>query len=117
KRPRQEFINSSTKEYKYANYMDVWRRKIEHVGTKFYQNNFKGISGSVVLEVAIKANGTIHNIEITTPSNHNELDKAALDIVHLALPFEAFPQEISKEVDILHITRTWVFNYDDLSSH
>ncbi|MFK5970381.1 MAG: TonB family protein [Candidatus Marithrix sp.] len=116
KRPRQEFINSSTKEYKYASYMDSWRRRVEDIGTKFYQDNFKGISGSVVLKVALNSNGTVHNIEITTPSKHNKLDAAALQIVHLALPFKPFPKDISKEVDILHITRTWIFNYDGLIS-
>ena len=116
KRPRQEFINSSTKEYKYANYMDTWRRKIENVGTKYYQNNFKGISGSVVLEVAINSNGTVYDIKITKPSNHSRIDAAALQIVHLTLPFEPFPESIRKEVDILHITRTWTFNDDSLIS-
>ncbi len=116
KRPRQEFINSSTKEYKYASYMDAWRRKIEDVGTKFYQNNFKKISGSVVLKVALNSNGTLHNIKITTPSKHSMLDEATLQIVHLALPFEPFPEEFRKEVDILHITRTWIYNYDGLIS-
>ncbi|MDM8566442.1 TonB family protein [Candidatus Halobeggiatoa sp. HSG11] len=116
KRPRQEFINSSTKVYKYANYMDTWRRKVEDVGTKFYQDNFKEISGSVVLKVALNSDGTVRNIEITTPSNHNRLDEAALQIVHLALPFEPFPEAFRQEVDILHITRTWIFNYDSLIS-
>jgi protein TonB len=37
------------------------------------------------------------------------LDDAAIRIVKLAAPYAPFPEDIRKEVDILHITRTWKF--------
>jgi protein TonB len=34
-------------------------------------------------------------------------------IVQLAAPFAPFPPDIAKDVDILHITRTWTFTTGD----
>ncbi|NIP22651.1 MAG: energy transducer TonB, partial [Gammaproteobacteria bacterium] len=31
-RPKRKFISASTKEYKYAAYMEAWRAKVERVG-------------------------------------------------------------------------------------
>ena len=35
-RPRRKFISASTKEYKYAAYMEAWRSKVERVGNLNY---------------------------------------------------------------------------------
>ena len=37
------------------------------------------------------------------------LDDAAVRIVELASPFAPFPDDFVKEIDILHVTRTWKF--------
>jgi len=116
--PRKKFISSSTKEYKYANYMDAWRRKIEQVGTQFYrkQTHLKSLEGDLILDVAINPDGTIYHVKIRTPSKLTALNEAALRIVRLAAPYELFPENIHKETDILHITRTWEFRYNALNS-
>jgi protein TonB len=118
KRPRQTFINSSTKEYKYARYMDAWRRQIEDIGNANYPDKArrKKISGSLILNVALNSNGTVYDVEIKQPSKYKVLDEAALRIVRLAAPFDPFPENIRKATDILHITRTWEFRYNNLSS-
>ena len=36
KRPRRKFISATTKEYKYAAYMEAWRSKVERVGNLNY---------------------------------------------------------------------------------
>lgn len=119
KSPRRKFINSSTKEYKYATYMDNWRRKVEDIGTQFYrlQKRLQTLEGSLIVDVAIVPNGTVHHIEIKKTSKYNALDEAALRIVRFAAPFEPFPENIRKDTDILHITRTWEFRYNSLNSH
>ncbi|MDM8557628.1 TonB family protein [Candidatus Parabeggiatoa sp. HSG14] len=116
KRPRKKFINASTKEYKYANYMVSWRRTIERIGTLNYpeEASHNNISGYLILDVAINADGTIYQVEIKTPSEYKILDEAALRIVRLAAPYAPFPEDIRTEIDILHITRTWIFSYDSL---
>ena len=42
------------------------------------------------------------------------LDAAVERIVMLASPFKAFPANVRRETDILHITRTWSFTRSDL---
>ncbi len=41
------------------------------------------------------------------------LDAAAVKIVEMAAPFAAFPPDIRRDTDILHITRTWTFTKGD----
>jgi protein TonB len=118
KRPFHKFISSSTKTYKYAKYMDTWRRKVETVGNLNYPDKArsKKLSGYLILDVALHSNGTIYKVEIKQASPYKILDEAALRIVHLAAPFEAFPENIQTDTDILHITRTWEFRYNHLRS-
>jgi protein TonB len=111
KRPRQTFLTARTREYKYAAYMDAWRAKVEQVGNLNYPEEAKrrGLTGSLVLDVALNPDGSINNITVQRSSGHQVLDDAAVRIVKLAAPFAPFPDNIRKDTDILHITRTWEF--------
>jgi len=111
KRPRRKFLSARTKEYKYATYMEAWRAKVETVGNLNYpdQARKEKITGQLVLDVEITANGSIHAINIIRPSGFKVLDDAAVRIVRLSAPFKPFPKDIRDEIDILHITRTWQF--------
>lgn len=111
KRPRRKFLSARTKEYKYATYMEAWRAKVETVGNLNYPEQAKKekITGQLVLDVEITANGSIHAINIIRPSGFKVLDDAAVRIVRLSAPFKPFPKDIREEIDILHITRTWQF--------
>ena len=119
-RPRQVFVSARTQEYKYANYMSEWVRKVERVGNLNYPDAARreGISGHLMMDVALNADGTIHNISILRPSGKSVIDAAAKRIVNLAAPYAPFPPEILENTDILHITRTWEFSTSNkLSSH
>ena len=111
KRPRRKFVSASTKEYKYSNYLDAWRRKVERIGNINYPDEArrKKLYGHLVLHVALRANGTIFEIRVRKSSGHKVLDDAAIRIVRLAAPYAPFPAEIRKEIDVLDITRTWQF--------
>ncbi len=111
KRPRRKFISASTKEYKFASYMEAWRAKVERVGNLNYPDDArrKKLSGQLIMDVALLPDGTVQNITIRRSSGHKILDDSAIRIVKLASPFAPFPDDISKDVDILHITRTWKF--------
>jgi len=113
KRPRRRAINASTKEYKYATYLDAWRRKVERVGNLNYPDEAKRqkLHGSLVLHVAVQADGSVkkNGIRLLHSSGHKQLDDAAIRIVRLAAPYAPFPENIRKETDILDITRTWRF--------
>lgn len=115
KRPRRKFLSARTREYKYAEYMEAWRARVERVGNLNYPEKARrqNLTGDLVLDVAIKPDGSVHELNMVKSSGNKVLDDAARRIVELAAPFDAFPREIKEEVDILHITRTWQFMRDN----
>lgn len=115
KRPRRKTLMASTQEYKYASYLDAWRRKVERVGNLNYPDEAKRrkLYGNLVLHVAIRPDGSVRAINVRKSSGHKLLDDAAVRIVKLSAPFAPFPAEIRKETDILDIIRTWQFRNND----
>lgn len=111
KRPKRKFISASTKEFKYASYMEAWRSKVERVGNLNYPDEArrKKLSGKLIMDVALKPDGSILEITIRKSSGQKVLDDAAVRIVELSAPFAEFPDNFRSEVEILHITRTWQF--------
>ena len=114
-RPKRKFIGARAAEYRFAQYVDNWRLKIERVGNLNYPQEAKTrkLYGSLQLTVAIKANGEVEAVEVNRSSGHKVLDQAAIRIVRLASPFDRFPDNIRTDTDILHITRTWTFTRAD----
>ena len=114
-RPKRKFVGARSQEYRFAQYVDNWRIKIERIGNLNYPAEAKArkIYGRLQLTVAIKSDGEIEGVEINRSSGHKILDQAALRIVRLAAPFEPFPANIRQDTDILHITRTWTFTRAD----
>ena len=114
KRPRKQFIGARTEEYRFAQYVEDWRQKIERVGNLNYPESARGrLYGSLVITVAIKSDGSLERVEVNHPSAHRLLDDAARRIVQLAAPFAAFPPSIGRDTDIIEITRTWAFTNTD----
>lgn len=113
--PRERRISASTREYKYAAYMDAWRARVERVGNIHYPEEARrrGLSGRLVMNVAVEADGSVREVRILRSSGDRILDEAAKHIVEMAAPFQPFPDNIRKDYDVLNITRTWVFNTED----
>ena len=111
-RPRRKWISASTREHKFAAYMEAWRRKVEQVGNLNYPEEAerRGLTGDLLLDVAIRPDGTVEEITLRRSSGERVLDEAAVRIVEIAAPFGAFPEDIAEDVDILHIERTWIFH-------
>lgn len=114
-RPKRKFIGARAQEYRFAQYVDNWRQKVERVGNLNYPSEARErkLYGRLLLTVAIKADGEVESVEIERSSGHKVLDQAAIRIVRLAAPFERFPDNIRRDTDILHITRTWTFTRGD----
>lgn len=108
---RRKAVNASTQEYKYAAYLEDWRKKVERIGNLNYPDEAKRLhlTGDLLLHVAVRSDGSVADIRLVRSSGHKILDDAAIRIVRLAAPFAPFPPEISKEADYLDITRTWQF--------
>ena len=110
KRPRKKFIGTRTDEYRFAQYIEDWRRKVERVGTLNYPEEAKGkLYGTLLLSVTIKSDGAVDKVEINRSSGHLILDDAARRIVTMAGPYAVFPADIRRDTDILVITRSWNF--------
>ena len=119
KRPRIRRLTSmATRASFEAEYLHQWGQKIERTGNRHYPQEAlqRRLTGDLRLSVAINPTGTIHSVEILESSGHRILDQAAVQIVHLAAPFQSFPPEIRREYDRLEIIRTWQFEISGLST-
>lgn len=109
----QDSLHSGVDAEKYqnANYDVQWQSKIEKIGNFNYptaaiRNN---ITGTLSLDVAITADGSLYEINILKSSGHKVLDTAAIKIVTMAAPFAPLSDEIKANTEIYHIVRVWRF--------
>lgn len=110
KRPKRKFVSASTKQYDYAGYLRAWVDRVERVGNLNYPDEARRrrIGGVVVIEVAIRRDGSVERANILVSSHIPMLDDAALRIAKLAEPYPPLPKT-QENPDILHVTRTWQF--------
>lgn len=115
KRPKRRFVGARAEEYRFARYVEDWRLKVERIGNLNYPEAARQMKlyGNLLITVAIKADGSIENVEINRSSGQRILDAAAIKIVEMGAPYAAFPPDIKRDTDILHITRTWTFTRGD----
>jgi len=114
KRPRKKFIGANAAEYRFAQYEEDWRAKVERVGTLNYPPEARGkLYGNLRLTVTIRPDGNVESIELDRSSGLKVLDAAAFKIVRMASPFAVFPPDIRRDTDLLVITRTWFFGQGD----
>ena len=118
---KRKFIGSRTRDYRFDRYAEDWRLKVERIGNLNYPEAARReqVYGSLQLTVGIRSDGSLESVEINRSSGKKILDQAAVRIVKLAGQngFAPFPPELSRDTDILHITRSWVFtSADELTS-
>ena len=114
-RPKRRFVGARAEEYRLARYVEDWRAKIERIGNLNYPEAARSLQlyGSLLLTVSIRSDGSVENVEINRSSGQSVLDAAAVKIVEMSAPFAAFPPDIKRDTDVLHITRTWMFQKGD----
>jgi protein TonB len=114
-RPKRRFVGARTEEYRFARYVEDWRGKVERIGNLNYPEAARAqrLYGSLLLSVAIRADGSVEKVEVNRSSGKKILDAAAVRIVQLAAPYAAFPPDIRRDTDIIEITRTWTFTRGD----
>jgi protein TonB len=108
---RRKSVNASTREYRYASYLEAWREKVERVGNLNYPDEARRrkLYGDLILHVSVRADGSLEKVRVVRSSGFSVLDEAAVRIVKLASPYAPFPPEIARDTDVLDITRTWQF--------
>ena len=115
KRPKRRFVGARAEEYRFARYVEDWRLKVERIGNLNYPEaaRQRKLYGSLIITVSIRADGSIENIVVNRSSGQRILDAAAVHVVEMAAPYAAFPPDIRRDTDILHVTRTWTFTRAD----
>jgi protein TonB len=114
KRPRKKFIGANAAEYRFAQYEEDWRAKVERFGTVNYPAEARGkMYGNLRLTVTIRPDGNVESIELDRSSGLKVLDNAAFRIVRMASPYAVFPASIRRDTDLIVITRTWFFDRGD----
>jgi protein TonB len=108
---RELLVTASTRSSEVAVYLDAWKRRIEQVGTLNFPNEARrsSLSGNPVIEVALASNGGLVRAAVRRTSGHPELDQAAIEILKLATPFEAFPAELARRHEVLRFAYEWQF--------
>jgi periplasmic protein TonB len=108
---RELYVTPDTKESRLAPYLDGWRHKIEKIGTLNYPNEArrKGKLGNPVLEVVIRADGSLGNVLVRRSSGDRAIDQAALGILKLAAPFDPFPRNLHRDYEQLRFAYEWQF--------
>lgn len=117
RRPKRRFVGARTQEYRFARYIEDWRLKVERIGNMNYPEAARreNLYGNLQLTVGIKSDGSLESLELNRSSGEKILDEAAIRIVKLAGQngFAPFPPDVSRDTDILHITRIWSFTRSD----
>lgn len=108
---RELLVTPSTRTSEVAAYLDAWKRRIEQVGTLHFPNEARRrhLSGNPVIEVVLASGGGLIRAGVQRTSGYAELDQAALEILKLAAPFEAFPAELASRHEVLRFAYEWQF--------
>jgi protein TonB len=103
-------VSASTREYAWAAYLRTWVDRVERVGNLNYPDEARKrrMSGTVVINVGIRRDGSVEGAEIVRSSGVPLLDAAALRIARLAEPYPPLPRT-EEDPDILNVVRTWQF--------
>jgi protein TonB len=110
--PRRELVvTPNTRVSDVAVYLDSWKRRIEQVGTVNFPNAARRskLTGSPLIEVVLASGGGLVRADVRRSSGHGELDRAAMDILRLATPFEPFPAALAARHDVLRFAYEWQF--------
>ena len=118
KKPRERFVSVESRESTYAQYLEMWRRRVERVGNANYpaEARARNLQGRLVLEIVLNADGTIRQLATRRGSPHQVLDDAAYRAVRQAAPFAPFPTRIRAETDVLRFLYEWRYEAGTVSA-
>jgi periplasmic protein TonB len=106
---RELFVSVNARESVFAEYLAAWKARMERLGTLNYPAIGPRPGGHPVLEVAIGADGGLREVRVTHSSGNSALDQAAVDLVRLASPYDAFPPMVRAQFDVLRFAYEWRF--------
>ncbi|MBL8259255.1 MAG: TonB family protein [Candidatus Competibacteraceae bacterium] len=92
-------------------YIAAWMRKVEQIGEMNFPDVARklNLNAGPVLDVSIRADGSLQEVRVARSSGNAELDRAAQRIVRLGAPYAPFSAPLRQRYDVLHIARPWRF--------
>jgi len=96
---------------KYQKYMEAWSTKVKRMALLNYPRAATKIQRpvKVLVEVAIKVDGSLQNIKIIESSGNFEIDEGVKNFIALAAPFsDVFQEGLDSEIDMLKIRRAFL---------
>jgi len=93
-------------------YAADWARKVTRVGEMNFPDAARrlNLNTGPLLDVAIRADGSLRDVRVLRSSGNAELDQAARRIVQLAAPYPPFSPELRQQVELLRIEAPWRFD-------
>jgi TonB family protein len=92
-------------------YIERWRTSMERFATRHFPARVTGVLAreAPVLEVVVSSDGSLGELRIRRSSGDGRLDRAALDLVREAAPFETFPAPLAARQQSLRFAYEWRF--------
>lgn len=109
KSKNEDTIDLSTTELKYLGYFTKLKRQIESEWVYPEESRYRWEQGILTLKFTIDKKGALKGIQILESTGYNRLDKAAIQSINAATPFDPFPEDWGG-LDKLNIKATFIYN-------
>ena len=92
-------------------YRRQFHKRVQRIGQLNYPSAASRLklSGQLTQNVAINSDGSVGSVGIAQSSGHDELDLAALEIVHQSSPFRPLPPNLPRSNGQFRFQSTWEF--------
>lgn len=109
---RELVFGVDTRETVLAQYLAIWKARVETEGTQYFNDQIRGITvrGAPVIEVAINADGSLAEIIVGRSSGDARIDQAALNVLRKAAPYQPIPHKLRKDYDSLRFR--YIFQFE-----
>ena len=108
---REDTVDISSSDVKYAAYLSGVKKKILRVWTYPVAAYKKNEEGVVVIRISVDANGALAQAALMTSSGFVTLDASTLDVIRAAAPFQPLPGHY--ELSRLHIIASFSYRMKD----
>ncbi|MDA8391120.1 MAG: hypothetical protein M0Z76_10395 [Gammaproteobacteria bacterium] len=108
----------TARQFAYAGYISRWTAYMEHISNGRYRQVLltAHAHGRLVLDVAIRANGTLASVRVVRGGSSLLLARIARSLVRRAAPFAPLPKVTDEPLAVLHIVETWRFRGRHMTS-
>ncbi len=108
----------TARQFAYAGYISRWTAHMERISNGRYRQVLVAAHahGTLVLDVAIRANGTLESVRVVRRGRSPVLARIAKSLVRQAAPFAPLPKVAGLPLAVLHVVETWRFRGHHMTS-